>query len=48
MEHTCSECFGRGEKFLRPTTKFTNHIDGYLEGSQGASKEKVYMTRKIS
>ena len=26
MEHTCSECLGRGEIILRPATKITNHL----------------------
>ena len=53
MKHTCSECLGRGEIILRPVTKITNHIDvswgkRYLEGYEGASKEKAYVARKIS
>ena len=48
----CSECLGRGEINLRPATKIIKHIDvswekRYLEGSEGASKEKAYIARKV-
>ena len=52
MEHTCPECLGRGEIILRLATKISNHIDvswekRYLEESEGASKEKAYIVRKM-
>ena len=53
MEHTCSECLGRGEIILSPATKTTIMLmvpwgKRYLEASEGASKEKAYIARKIS
>ena len=53
MELTCLECLKSGEIILRPATKIINHIDGslgksYLKGSEGASKDKAYITRKMS
>ena len=50
MEHTYTECFGRGEIILRPVTKFTNHIDGSLgKRSEEASKrESIYRRKNLS
>ena len=54
MEHTCSECLRHVEIFLRPATKITNYIlmvpleKHYLQGSEGTSKEKAYIARKMS
>ena len=52
MEQTCSKCLGRGEIIPRLAIKITNHIDvswekGYLEESEGASKEKAYIAREM-
>ena len=52
MEHTCPECLGRGETILRLATKISNHSDvswekRYLEESEGGSKEKAYIVRKM-
>ena len=51
MEHISSECLGRGEIILRPGIKITKYIDvswgkSFLEGFEGASKEKAYIARK--
>ena len=51
MEHTCSECFRRGEIILRSATKIKNHFDGSLgkrdlEGSEGQVKRKHILPEK--
>ena len=53
IEDTCSECLVRGEIILRPATKLQIILlvlwgKRYLEGSEGASKKKAYIARKMS
>ena len=47
MDHTCSECLGRGETILRPATKITNDIDGSLGKTLLRRKESIYRQKNV-
>lgn len=48
MEHTCSECLGRGKIILMAAKKITNHIHTSLRKTllrriwRGKQKERIY------